>query len=192
MDRGVRIAIIAACFLSLGLGLIWDSVIEATRSMVVEQSESNDMGPDPAVLSVGDTKLPAPQRDLSDLPETSVENQIGDSGTPQEWFDPADESSASSTTLGGSATQATGPQPKVSYDSAATPFISGGQYEVQSGDSWWKIAHKRFVKYRDAMVEAGHWSDSSIAQEKWKSANASLFQQRGENLRVGDKLNIPQ
>jgi|GEM_PF-6360722 len=196
MDRGVRIAIVAACLLSLGLGLIWDSVIETTRDIIVDSKESNDMGPDPAVLSVGNTKLPAPERPEgigSDIDADSSGDGVS------AWLDANDVETIS---LGGDAGASSGRESTPSsastidfnFDSSLKRNISGGYYTVQGGDGWWKIANNtnRFKPYGQHMHESGKWSDSSEFQQRWKDANPEIVKKRGDSLMPGDKLKIPQ
>jgi hypothetical protein len=61
MDRGIKIAILAACLLSLGFGLVWDKVIDGARRIIKDDASADSLGPVGATLRVGDTSLPAPE-----------------------------------------------------------------------------------------------------------------------------------
>jgi LysM repeat protein len=70
MDKGIKIAILVACVLSLGFGLIWDKIIDGARSTLVTKPDAADMGPSKAEIRVGD--LAKPSLFAPDRPEPAV------------------------------------------------------------------------------------------------------------------------
>ena len=122
MERGIKIAIIAACLVSLGLGLLWDKVIDGARGVMAPTDKAN-MGPDKLVYSVGDTRLP-PVREPAPAETVNADNIALTPATPTPTASPASSLPAQLQPA------AAGPTPDT--------------YVVKKGDSWWKIAHIQF------------------------------------------------
>lgn len=161
MDRGIKIAILVACVLSLGLGLIWDRVIDTARTAALPAREKSALGPDPAAMTVGDMRLPRAEAAVRDGANTTVEAAAE---TP-------------AVMPGGSRTSGVTASPKSAgsgYPEHIRPYLQDGKYVVQPGDSPWKVANteKRF-KF--------HGKNST----DWTNANPNA------KWRAGELLNIP-
>ena len=131
MDRGIKIAILAACLLSLGFGLVWDKVIDGARRTIKNEPDATGMGPVEATLKVGDTSLPAPQGTARIKSEGNVVvSNGGGAGAANVTVNPE----PAKTILSGGI--------KVNADTPAhikkwieQEIIKDGQYKVQRGDS---------------------------------------------------------
>ncbi|MBX3474648.1 MAG: LysM peptidoglycan-binding domain-containing protein [Planctomycetes bacterium] len=144
MDRGVKIAIFVASIVSLGLGLVWDQVLSQAR-VVVEKPAENPMGPELINANVGAPTIP--RLELARKVDAAVE------AVPPE--------------LGGPAAPAPGPdKPPAPAAEAVT------EYEVQAGDSWWKIANRVF-------------QDRGLSSKDFEDANP------GVKLVAGKKIKVP-
>lgn len=143
MDRGVKIAIFVASIVSLALGLVWDQVLSQARVMVEKPAE-NPMGPELMNANVGAPNLP--RMELAEKVEAAIE------ATPPE--------------LGG-AVPAAAPAP-----AAPAPDQGVTEYEVQPGDSLWKIANRVF-------------KDRGLTSKDIEDANP------GVKLVPGKKIKIP-
>lgn len=114
MDRGVKIAIFVASIVSLSLGLIWDQVLSQARN-AVQREAVDELGPEIMQANVGPPEVARLQ------PPVGFETQ-----PPANLPDPQ--------------------QPAVDPVPQATPpaWQSWTEYEVVSGDSWWKLSHVTF------------------------------------------------
>ena len=132
MDRGIKIAILVACLLSLGLGLIWDRVIDASRSAVMpSRDKGGPLSPDPAVLVSGDMRLPKPAGQQP-AAITQPVNSVDGSGLQ--------------VSAGSSSPVIVPPTEGMKYPEHIRSMIREGKYVLQAGDSPWKVANteKRF------------------------------------------------
>lgn len=144
MDRGVKIAIFVASIVSLVLGLVWDQVLSQARVMV-ERPAENPMGPEVINANVGAPNLP--RMELLEKVEAAA------AVTPPELE-------------GGVIAPQVGPSAAPAADTGVT------EYEIQPGDSWWKIAHTRF-------------KDRGLSSEEIAAANP------GVKLVAGKRIKIP-
>lgn len=142
MDRGVKVAIFVASIVSLGLGLIWDQVLSHAR-VVVEQEVADELGPE-----LIDARMGSPDIPRLDVPEEIESGMQPRANEPAESDEPGDEK--------------TQPAEEVSWTS----------YEVQNGDSWWKIAHV-------------HFKERGLSSQDVMDANP------GTRLVPGKKVQIP-
>lgn len=137
MDRGIKIAILAACLLSLGFGLVWDKVIDGARRVIKADAASDGLGPVEATLKVGDTSLPAPEGQAK--PSQAAASTAANPG-------------ANPSQPAGNTVQAkTAPENAANAQAAGIPInadtpahikawvekgiIKDGKYQVQKGDS---------------------------------------------------------
>ncbi|MCK6440535.1 MAG: LysM peptidoglycan-binding domain-containing protein [Planctomycetes bacterium] len=164
MDRGIKIAIVIACVLSLGLGLIWDSVIDFGRDAVRPENPVSSMSPDTVALRVGDMTTPSRARPVSTQTPATSGSQTNDA--PVAGQPPAEQRSNAASHLAMS--------PQLANN------VKDGVYTVQSGDNWWKIA------YKDT-----HFKFLGKTQDDWKAANPDVVKKYGNDLRPGVKLTIP-
>ncbi len=146
MDRGVKIAIFVASIISLALGLVWDQVLSQARVMVEKPAE-NPMGPEIINANVGAPNFE--RMELAQKVEASAAAMPPELGGPTE-----------------PAPAPVGPQPPSPVADAAT------EYEVQAGDSWWKIANRLF-------------KDRGLSSKDLDDANP------GVKLVAGKKIKIP-
>lgn len=144
MDRGVKIAIFVASIVSLALGLVWDQVLSQARVMV-ERPAENPMGPEVINANVG-----APGIERMELVQKVEAAAVA---TPPE--------------LGGGVIA-----PQVGPSPVPAAELGVIEYEIQPGDSWWKIAHSRF-------------KDRGLSSEEIAAANP------GMKLVAGKKIKIP-
>jgi len=119
MDRGVKVAIFVASIVSLGLGLVWDQVLNQARTAVAQTASNDELGPEVMQGAIGSPdirRLEVPEEfEVNDIPPVTPSAQA----QPQE--------------------AGTSPQPEPA--AAAGEWI---EYTVQNGDSWWRIAHVHF------------------------------------------------
>lgn len=113
MDRGVKIAIFVASIVSLGLGLIWDQVLNHAREVVAED-KGDGFHSEKLKARVGPKEL---QR--QEIPAEIAPDNAAPKPEPKPEV----------------AKKEAEPQPK--------PAAGDEEYVVQSGDSWWKIAYTR-------------------------------------------------
>jgi len=113
MDRGVKIAIFVASIVSLGLGLIWDQVLNHAREVVAED-RGDGFTSEKLKARIGPREL---QR--QEIPaELAPDNAAKPKQEPETAAKP----------------EAAQPEEKPNETD---------EYIVQSGDSWWKIAYTR-------------------------------------------------
>lgn len=146
MDRGVKIAIFVASIVSLALGLVWDQVLSQARVMV-ERPAENPMGPELVNANVGAPHLP--RMELAEKVDAAME------ATPPE--------------LGGGTVPAAA---STSTPAMSAPDLGATEYEVQPGDSMWKIANRVF-------------KDRGLTSKDIEDANP------GVKLVAGKKIKIP-
>ncbi|CAG0982195.1 hypothetical protein PLCT2_01975 [Planctomycetaceae bacterium] len=125
MDRGVKIAIFVASIVSLGLGLIWDQVLNHAREVVAEDkgdgfhSEKLKARIGPKDLQRQEIPADLAPDNVAPKPDVKAETEPKpDAGKPTE-----------------------------------TPTSDVDEYTVQAGDSWWKIAYTR-LKGRGLSTES--------------------------------------
>lgn len=188
MDRGIKIAILAACLLSLGFGLVWDKVIDGARRVIKADAASDGLGPVEATLKVGDTSLPAPEGQAK--PSHAAANP-GASGT---------NSGTNSSQVTGNNTQSkTTPENSATTASAGIPInadtpahikawvekgiIKDGKYLVQKGDSPRAIA-----------LTTPAFKYLGKDEFQWLAANPQYknMDEFARRLIAGTWLNIPQ
>jgi hypothetical protein len=142
MDRGVKIAIFVASIVSLGLGLIWDQVLNHAREVVAED-KGDGFHNEKLKARIGPKDLLRKEIPADLLPDNSAP-----------------------------AAPEVKPEKKPDVQPVENTFESE-VYVVQSGDSWWKIAHTRLK---------GRNLDTADLQK----ANP------GVELKPGVKLKIPK
>ena len=125
MDRGVKIAIFVASIVSLGLGLIWDQVLNHAREVVAED-KGDGFHSEKLKARIGPKDL---QR--QEIPAELAPDNVA----PKTDINPEPEK------------KPVGGQP------VETPSTEVEEYTVQSGDSWWKIAYTR-LKGRGLTTES--------------------------------------
>ncbi len=125
MDRGVKIAIFVASFVSLGLGLIWDQVLNHAREVVAED-RGDGFHSEKLKARIGPKELQRQEIPAELAPDNAARpDQEPDAGSKPEGAKPEEKPAAGETE----------------------------EYVVQSGDSWWKIAYTR-LKGRGLTTEA--------------------------------------
>lgn len=175
MDRGIKIAIVAACIVSLALGLLWDKVIDASRKALVSADAQASMAPDTLRYRVGDYATPLPVGARSPAvprPAAASNSATGD----------AHREHPPSVNPDGSAVKGDGPSvsPRLGESDAVSKLpksiqerVKDGKYRLQRGDSPWKLANakgdaERFYKWG---TESKDWTDANPgtrwAEDTW-------------------------
>ena len=125
MDRGVKIAIFVASIISLGLGLIWDQVLNHAREVVAED-KGDGFHSEKLKARIGPKELQRQEIPAELAPDNAARpDQEPDAGSKPEGAKPEEKPVVGETE----------------------------EYVVQSGDSWWKIAYTR-LKGRGLTTEA--------------------------------------
>jgi hypothetical protein len=173
MDRGIKIAILAACLLSLGFGLIWDRVIDGARTAVLGTPDPAGMGPDRVTLKAGSMNIDAPKPASQD-----------ESAAPTP--DNTKPTTAATAPVGAPTKPAATPTNSNTADGCPPdllPFIKDGKYTTQKGDGLWKICYHatRFRFLRD--------KNPAIDLDAWRKANPGVD---FDKLGSGKPINIPK
>jgi hypothetical protein len=116
MDRGVKVAIFVASVVSLGLGLIWDQVLNQARTAVAQTASADELGPEVIRGEMG-----APEIKRLEIPKEFEGIEASPEAPPGD-------------------VPATQPDPKKD----PKPAGEWTEYVIQPGDSWWRIAHRNF------------------------------------------------
>ena len=124
MDRGVKIAIFVASIVSLGLGLIWDQVLNHAREVVAED-RGDGFTSEKLKARIGPKELQRQEIPAELAPDNTAKPE------------PKPETGAKPENL----------QPEKPVETETDEYI------VQSGDSWWKIAYTR-LKGRGLTTES--------------------------------------
>ncbi len=125
MDRGVKIAIFVASIVSLGLGLIWDQVLNHAREVVAED-RGDGFTSEKLKARIGPKELQRQEIPAEIAPSNAA---------PKPEEKPANE------------------KPATENPAKETPASDLDEYVVQAGDSWWKICYTR-LKGRGLSTEA--------------------------------------
>jgi len=179
MDRGIKIAILAACLLSLGFGLVWDKFIDGARRVIKDEPDPTAMGPTPATLRVGDTSLPEPVRPATTKP-TDGKTPIDTTSNTGTAAIKAPEPAKPDVSSGIPVTHDTPAHIKKWIEQG---IIKDGKYLVQSGDSPRGLARN---------TKAFRYLSKSEAD--WLAVNPQFkdMDEFAKRLRAGSWLTIPQ
>ena len=124
MDRGVKIAIFVASIISLGLGLIWDQVLNHAREVVAED-KGDGFHSEKLKARIGPKDLQRHEIPAELAPDNAAKPETKPESAPKPENEPPRESTS--------------------------PDVD--EYTVQAGDSWWKIAYTR-LKGRGLSTES--------------------------------------
>ncbi len=200
MDRQIKIAILIACVLSLGLGLIWDNVIEASRKTLKTKESKDSTAPDSLVV-----RFDAPKEGelIHAKNEARNKQKKGNQDSSQEikeyTREPvqnqaekfSQEQSSEFPWLEG-VRMHLDPQKDQRILEQLKPFLKGDYYTVQKGDSWDKIAYTRFRFYGTALEKSGKWKKDSAGQRQWRDFWKKANPEARAELWAGDSLFIPR
>jgi nucleoid-associated protein YgaU len=87
MDRGVKVAIFVASVVSLGLGLVWDQVLNQARTSVAQTASADELGPETMNALMGSPeirRLEVPQNFEVNEPEAESGDTTAAPITPTE------------------------------------------------------------------------------------------------------------
>ncbi|MCA8940749.1 MAG: LysM peptidoglycan-binding domain-containing protein [Planctomycetes bacterium] len=166
MDRGIKIAILVACLLSLGLGIVWARVIDVVRPGNEAANDPLLMEPDRVSATIG-----APQAE-AERP-VAIERIMPEPPPTSEEDHPHIEDEASSEKV---VVAADGEWP-----AHIAPHIRDGKYIMQDGDNYWKLA-------RNSQRFKFLFESKGIDYNDWQKANAHLDDRK---IRPGTALTIP-
>lgn len=179
MDRGIKIAILVACLLSLGFGLIWDKIIDGARRTILAESDDTGMGPTRAEVRIGDTSLPAPNKPVTS-PAPSNTPSVPSQAEPNAASDAA---RATPSTTAGAPVGPKGDVPEHVLRWVADGTIAEGKYTVQAGDGLHKICYDK-TRFRYLEKEQRDWM---AANPQFKDVDDWI-----KRLRPGMRITIPQ
>lgn len=185
MDRGIRIAIVVACLLSVGLGVLWDTVIDVGRSALAQDQGAKgpqSMRPDPAQATIrGVADAPAQTPDELIAAAAGAQESDAQGQLVRELEAPAgDESGALASSAVTPEATDLGVWAKCPKDLWQHINIEDNTYTVQAGDNGYAfICHK---DHRFGFLKEKY----DLTSDDWIKANGG-----NDILRVGKPIKIP-